>query len=66
LPGAIVQRSVCEFRTESGQSLFGIGVTPHVEIKKTLDDVRSFRNPVREAAEAWLRSPEVEKIGTAP
>jgi C-terminal processing protease CtpA/Prc len=66
LPGAIVQRSVCEFRTESGQSLFGIGVTPHVEIEKTLDDVRSYRNPVREVAEAWLRSPEAEKIGTAP
>jgi len=55
LPGSTVQFSTGSFRRVDGTPLNGVGVSPHVEVQWTLDDLRQGRDPDLEAARAWLQ-----------
>ena len=54
LPGSTVQFSTGNFRRVDGTPLNGVGVSPHVAVQWTLDDLRQGRDPDLDAAIAWL------------
>jgi C-terminal processing protease CtpA/Prc len=54
LPGVTVQFSTGSFCRVDGTPLNGVGISPHVEVQWTLDDLRQGRDPDLDAAIAWL------------
>ena len=53
--GDLFQFAVADFTTPRGVSLEGNGVEPDVVVAPTRDDLTKGRDPVLEAAEAWIR-----------
>jgi len=53
-PGGHVGYAASDFRTTSGNSLFGRGVVPQQLVDQRLDDVRAGRDPDLTAALNWL------------
>jgi len=54
--GDLLQYAVADMQTPAGVTLEGQGVTPDEIIHPTAADLAAKRDPVREAAEAWLNA----------
>ena len=55
------QYAFANYVSASGAELEGKGVVPDVEVRLTRDTLLSGRDPVVDAAVAWIRSPEPKK-----
>lgn len=55
--GGRLQLSIRDYVGPDGRHLEGVGVTPDVEVRQTLEDLRAGRDPVVDAALDALRNP---------
>lgn len=64
--GDLFQYAVADLVTPGGATLEGVGVTPDETVSPTREDITEGRDPVREAARAWLAAERsaAESAGT--